>query len=141
MYAKEVAPDRRTLRTVLRDTFSARTISLIDLPRTKCSRLIRPIVSTTSIPRHPLASPSGSACTSLRKGGQSWTPITPLPGSIFHAETQPVDTLGVDRGQTVGSPLALEERGDPPVPVGRPCVDKPTDRGCHFKIAVTGLRS
>src|SRR5207248_2375147 len=75
-------------RAVLRDTFSARTISLIDLPRTKCSRLIRPIVSTTSIPRHPLASPSGSACTSLRKGGQSWTPITPLPGSIFHAETQ-----------------------------------------------------
>src|SRR5437764_924538 len=59
-----------------------------NLPRTKCSRLIRPIVSTTSIPRHPLASPSGSACTSLRKGGQSWTPITPLPGSIFHAETQ-----------------------------------------------------
>src|SRR5437764_5518396 len=32
---------------------------------------------------------------------------------------QPVDTLGVDRGQTVASPLALEERGDPPVPVGR----------------------
>src|SRR5438552_15963961 len=88
MYSKEVAPDRRTLRTVLRDTFSARTISLIDLPRTKCSRLIRPIVSTTSIPRHPLASPSGSACTSLRKGGQSWAPITPLPVSIFHAETQ-----------------------------------------------------
>src|SRR5205807_9585408 len=26
MYSKEVAPDRRTLRTVLRDTFSARTI-------------------------------------------------------------------------------------------------------------------
>src|SRR5205823_9856784 len=89
MYAKEVAPDRRTLRTVLRDTFSSRTISLIDLPRTKCSRLIRPIVSTTSIPRHPLASPSGSACTSLRNGGQSWTPITPLTGSIFHAETHP----------------------------------------------------
>ena len=41
----------------LRDTFNSRMISLIDLPRTKCSRLIRPIVSTTSIPRHPLASP------------------------------------------------------------------------------------
>jgi hypothetical protein len=27
---------------------------LIDLPLTKCSRRIRPIVSTTSIPRHPL---------------------------------------------------------------------------------------
>src|SRR5437762_13981888 len=54
---------------------------------------------------------------------------------------QPVDALGVDWGQTVGSPLALEERGDPPVPVGRSRVDKAADSGCHFKIAVTGLRS
>src|SRR5205814_6414702 len=54
---------------------------------------------------------------------------------------QPVDTLGVDRGQTVGSPLALEERGDPPVPVGRARIDEAADSGCQFKIAVTGLRS
>src|SRR5437868_7455828 len=54
---------------------------------------------------------------------------------------QPVDALGVDWGQTVGSPLALEERGDPPVPVARSRVDKAADSGCHFKIAVTGLRS
>src|SRR5205823_8387100 len=54
---------------------------------------------------------------------------------------QPVDALGVDWGQTVGSPLALEERGDPPVPVGRSRVDKAADSGCHFKIAVPGLRS
>src|SRR5205807_2766498 len=53
---------------------------------------------------------------------------------------QPVDALGVDRGQTIGSPLALEERGDPPVPVGRPCVDKTADRGRQFTIAITGLR-
>src|ERR1700761_240930 len=87
LYANSVAPERSTLRTVFRDTFNARAISLIDLPLTKCSRLIRPIVSTTSIPRHPLASPAGSLrITSPR--GQNWTPIAPLPGSIFHAETQ-----------------------------------------------------
>src|SRR5438046_2902293 len=39
----------------------------------------------------------------------------------FH---QPVDALGVDRGQTVGSPLAPDERGDPPVPIGWPRVDE-----------------
>ena len=35
------------------------TVGGVGRPLTKCSRLIRPIVSTTSIPRHPLASPSG----------------------------------------------------------------------------------
>src|SRR6516165_4590940 len=40
--------------TVLREIFRSRAISLIDLPLTRCSRRIRPIVSTTSIPRHPL---------------------------------------------------------------------------------------
>src|SRR5437660_3709158 len=54
---------------------------------------------------------------------------------------QPVDTLGVDRGQTAGSPLALEERGDPPVPVGRARIDEAADSGCQFRIAVTGLWS
>src|SRR5207237_10403214 len=53
---------------------------------------------------------------------------------------QPVDALGVDRGQTIGSPLALEGRGDPAVLVGRPCVDKTADRGRQFTIAITGLR-
>src|SRR5438046_3111246 len=53
---------------------------------------------------------------------------------------QPVDALGVDRGQTVGSPLALEERGDPPVPVGRARVDEPPDLGDKFKIAIADLR-
>jgi len=50
---------------------------------------------------------------------------------LFH---QPIDALGVDRGQTVGSPLALEERGDPPVPVGWSRIDKATDRS---KLQVT----
>jgi hypothetical protein len=73
------------LRTVFRDTFSARTISLIDLPLTRCSRLIRPTVSTTNIPRHPLASPAGQPAHHCAKGvkigrrsplywGQSSTP-------------------------------------------------------------------
>src|SRR5437016_10345260 len=89
VYSKNVAPDRRTLRTVFRDTFSSRMISLIGLPLTKCSRLIRPIVSTTSIPRHPLGIPSGAACPPQQIGGQSWTTITPLQGSIFHAGSHP----------------------------------------------------
>ena len=54
----------------------------------------------------------------------------------FH---QPVDALGVDRGQTIGSPLAPDERGDSPVPVGWPRVDEATDRGRQFKITVAGL--
>ena len=49
-YSNEVAPDRRTLRTVFRDTFRSRAISLIVLPLMKCSRRIRATVSTTSIP-------------------------------------------------------------------------------------------
>src|ERR1700730_13904766 len=53
---------------------------------------------------------------------------------------QPVDALGIDRGQTVGSPLVLEDRGDPPVPVSRRRVDEATDPGHQFKIAITGLR-
>src|SRR5207302_5974421 len=49
-YSNEVTPDRRTLRTVFRDTLRSRAISLIVLPLRKCSRRIRPIVSTVSIP-------------------------------------------------------------------------------------------
>src|ERR1700685_1129399 len=52
-YSKDVAPDRSTLRTVFRDTFRSRAISLIVLPLMKCSRRIRPIVSTVSIPPTP----------------------------------------------------------------------------------------
>ena len=48
-----VAPERTTLRTVLRDTCSSRAISLIERPRWKNSRRIRAIVSTPFIPRHP----------------------------------------------------------------------------------------
>src|SRR5271166_846347 len=68
LYSNAVAPERTTLRTVFRDTFNPRAISLIDLPLIKCSRLIRPIVSTTSIPRHPLASPSGQPADHIATG-------------------------------------------------------------------------
>jgi hypothetical protein len=48
---------------------------------------------------------------------------------------------GVDRGHTVGSPLALEECGDPPVPVSWSRVDKSANIGRQFQVAVAGLRS
>src|SRR5205085_4915803 len=68
----------------------------------------------------------------------------PASGMAFEQETvllhQSVDALGVDRGQTVGSPLALEERGDPPVPIGWPRVDKGTDRTGELNIARSLLR-
>src|SRR5215211_7536708 len=69
-YSKDVAPDRRTFRTVFRDTFSSRTISLIGLPLTRCSRLIRPIVSTTSIPATRSASQAGQLAHHCKKGGK-----------------------------------------------------------------------
>ena len=40
-YLKDVSPDRSTFRTVFRDTFRSRAISLIVLPLMKCSRRIR----------------------------------------------------------------------------------------------------
>src|ERR1700752_1294702 len=57
-YSNAVFPDRSTLRTVLRDTFRSRAISLIVLPLRKCSRRTRPIVSTVSIPPPPASNPS-----------------------------------------------------------------------------------
>src|SRR5438552_17861308 len=43
--------------------------------------------------------------------------------------------------QTVGAPLALEERGDPPVPVGRPHVDQAADPAGQLDIAGVLLRA
>ncbi len=47
----------------------------------------------------------------------------PVADMAFEQEAmllhQPVDARKIDRGQTVGSPLALEERGDLPVAGGR----------------------
>src|SRR5271157_2827108 len=52
-YENAVSPDRRIRRTVLRDRCRVRAISLIDFPLPRCSRRIRPIVSTISIPPPP----------------------------------------------------------------------------------------
>jgi hypothetical protein len=72
---------------VLRDRCRVREISLIDFPLPRCSRRIRPIFSTTSIPTHrPLRAKAGSR-PNRKSGGQFWTPMTPLRGSILHAET------------------------------------------------------
>ena len=54
---------------------------------------------------------------------------------------QAVDTLGIDRRVARGSPLALDERGDPPVAVGRPRVDEAADFGSERKVAVACLWS
>jgi hypothetical protein len=60
-YSNEVSPDLSTFRTVFRDIFRSRAISLIVLPLMKCSRRIRAIVSTTNIPNHLPHSKAGSA--------------------------------------------------------------------------------
>ena len=77
--------DRASAVTVFRDTFRSRAISLIVLPLMKCSRRIRAIVSTISIPDHLLHYKAGSA-TDQPVGGQFWTPIPRLRGSILQAE-------------------------------------------------------
>src|ERR671919_641777 len=98
-----VAPERSTLRTVLRETCSSRTISLIVLPRTKNSRRIRAIVSTPFIPQPPAPKPEQVARESHAAGGQNWTPIPRLRGSTLHADLQgagdfsPRDQLGPRR--------------------------------------------
>src|ERR1700735_5421670 len=63
----------------------SKALSLIVLPLMKCSRRIRAIVSTTSIPNHLLHSKAGSA-TDLSQGGQFWTPIPRIRGSILGSD-------------------------------------------------------
>jgi hypothetical protein len=48
---------------------------------------------------------------------------------------EPIHPLGIDVRQSGGTPLALEERGDPPVAIGWPLVDEATDIGGQFDIA------
>ena len=52
---------------------------------------------------------------------------------------QPVDPLGIDGIEAGGSPLALEERGDPPVPIAWPGVHQAPDFGCEFPISGAAL--
>src|SRR5690349_6818201 len=73
------------------------------LPFTKYSRLIRPIVSTTSIPQLPrFVSEAGSESVTS-KGGQFCAPIYPQPGSILHAEEHSGYTVSERRTAIVGS--------------------------------------
>ena len=59
---------------------------------------------------------------------------------------QPVDALVIDRGGALGRQVAVQQRGDPPVAVGRPRLDQPPHqrqyrRVLRFVIAPTRLRS
>jgi hypothetical protein len=54
---------------------------------------------------------------------------------------QPVDSLGIDGIVAGGPPLALEERGDPPVSIARPCVHQAPDIASELRIAGAGLRT
>ena len=69
----------------------------------------------------------------------------PSPGMAFEHEPvllhQPENTFGVDRSLAGGSPLALEERGDPPIAIGRALVDQAADVGGELDVALTGLRA
>ena len=76
-YENAVSPDRRIRRTVLRERCRVRAISLIDFPLPRCSRRIRPIVSTTSIPHRPLRAKAGRR------------PNREIGGSILHADDAP----------------------------------------------------
>src|SRR5919106_3781175 len=98
-----VAPERSTLRTVLRETCSSRTISLIVLPRTKNSRRIRAIVSTPFIPQPPAPKPEQVARESHAAGGQNCTPIPPLRGSTLHADLH----LRSKATRRVGEPVEI----------------------------------
>ncbi|MEH2530791.1 hypothetical protein V1277_002833 [Bradyrhizobium sp. AZCC 1588] len=64
-YSNEVSPDLSTFRTVVRDIFWSRAISLIVFPLVKYSPRVRAIVFTTSIPNHLLQSEAGSATANL----------------------------------------------------------------------------
>jgi hypothetical protein len=72
----------RPLRTVLRETFSSRTISLIDLPLTKSSRRMRAIVSTTSISRPTRSSLGAGSFAHTPEGSKLGSDAILVQGSI-----------------------------------------------------------
>jgi hypothetical protein len=59
---------------------------LIVLPLIKCSRRIRPIVSTVSIPPHRSLESQRAGASGQPSGGQFWAPIPRLRRSKLHAE-------------------------------------------------------
>ena len=84
LVAERRAPDRTTLRTVFRDTCRSRTISLIERPRMKNSRLMRAIVSTPNIPPPP--SIRKDRQSPAQKGGSKLNADPPAQGSKLHAD-------------------------------------------------------
>ena len=96
----------------MRDSFSSRAICLIDLPRSRCSRRIRAIVSTISIPSPPARAKAGSR-SFPRSGGQFWTPITPKTGSLFPRRNTRRPTAGGSGGyhqpRLLGQYVELEQ--------------------------------
>ena len=82
--------------------------------------------------------PPGSAIPSIRAAM-----LTPSPGMAGEQQAmlvhQAIDALAIDGSFASGSPLALEERGDPPVAVGGARVDQAPDIGGELDIARTGL--
>src|ERR1700745_1451457 len=114
-YSKDVAPDRSTRRTVFRDTFRSRAISLIVLPLMKCSRRIRPIVSTVSIPP-PLA------------WSQSEQRIRPTSrGSILDADPPAQGGKIARRMTTPGPALSVKVSLQPQQPLGDKVKEYSTD--------------
>ena len=49
------------------------------------------------------------------------------------------DPLAIDKVQTAGSPLTIEQCSDPAVPIGRALVDEAADIGTEFSIALALL--
>jgi hypothetical protein len=69
-----------------------------------------------------------------------WDAAPCMPGqqqaALLH---QSVDSLGVDGIVAGGSPLALEERGDPPVSLARPAIHQAPDIGSEIRVPGAGL--
>jgi hypothetical protein len=83
---------RIALRTVFRETRSSRTIWRIGLWSTKNARLIRPIVSTVTIPA-TLPRYNQREHSMIPGVGPYSALITPIAGSLFHAVFQPEPVL------------------------------------------------
>jgi hypothetical protein len=76
------------LRTVFREILSSRTIWRIGLWSTKNARLIRPIVSTVTIPGHAPPSTTRGSIQRFAGVGPYSTLFTTQAGSLFHAVFQ-----------------------------------------------------
>jgi hypothetical protein len=73
------------LRTVFGDILSSRTICRIGLRSTKNAGLIRPIVSTVTIPGHALPSTTTGRIRRFARVGPYSTLFITQAGSLFHA--------------------------------------------------------